>query len=309
MQQLQFLGRTPVVQGRRTALDNLLHHITHLGMDNLTDELLVRYLDAQGFSVDEVRAIRQSPEETLRRLRRVDHGAPEFLGELARQGAARTLSDDVRRFGDVIAAVPHLLHLDRCEQDDDGSFAISYHLPEHAGDVAENDRFFAGVCLSGNAQQGTLHVAPRVVRQVCTNGMVAVTNETGAHGVFSRDGKGGVAGDVGEAVEAGLSCETVDAVVERMKALRAKEARDSIEALEQEGVLIPASAWEQVRRVYAENEDRTAYGAFNALTQTARDAARVSRRVRLETCAGAVMACTALHMSQDSFREDGASWR
>ena len=152
--------------------------------------------------------------------------------------------------------------------------------------MSDGDAFYGGIMLHGNSGNGRLRVAPRVVRQICTNGMTHATDEVGKSCVYWRDPDGRVRGEMELAFEAGLTREAVGGVVQRLAALTEIPAAEPIEALARQGVRVPRGAHERVRRIFRRDGDDSLYGALNALTETARDAQTVAERIRLESEAG-----------------------
>jgi hypothetical protein len=287
---LQFLGRAPIDQRRAATLHWLPHVFRRLGADAASRSSLHHSLVSSGFDEQEARDLLHDPKEAARRLLGQGSDAPDLVAELERMGAPDALVDDVRRFGDVIADIREPLGFDRCERDDDGgSFMVSYHVAAHRAQVARGDLFFAGVCLSGDAGEGTITIAPRMVRQLCSNGLIAVTGMTGEKNLYVREPSGLTRGTIEGAVETGLSREAVRAVASQMQHLQARPVAEPVTALARHAVDVPHHARSRVLRVFRENRVRTLYGALNAMTQVARDARSVSERVDLETRAGFVL--------------------
>ncbi|MDJ0975538.1 MAG: hypothetical protein QNJ98_13840 [Planctomycetota bacterium] len=294
MHQLQFLGRTAKSPERAHALREFaqFHRIAQQG--SMPMDVLESHLRTMGFHNEEIAALMADPIGASHNMLRATERAGDLFEELEYRAAPVGLVSNVRAFADAIADVRQPLVLDRCERDDGDRFAISYHLPSCSSAVSEGDLFFAGVALAANAIDGTVAVAPRVVRQVCANGMVQVTHLTGQRSIFRCDADGTSEGVLANAIRAGLSQENVTAVAHTLRPLTAIRVRKPFEALAERGVVVPESAVERVQNVFEENGDPTVYGALNALTQTARDATDVAERMELETRAGFVLGDMAL---------------
>ena len=282
-QQQQFLGRAAL-----RPVDRLLATQAHaLAAMEIDEETVAAHLRRGGFPPEEALEAARDPVGHANRAIAAVATAPELTRTLAQAGAPAHLVQGVRRFGDAVGRLDQAVLLDRCAVDGGGRrFEVAYYIPGSGIDVSQGDLFHGGFLLSGDGRDGTMTVVPRLVRQVCLNGLTQVTDQASDACTFRIDGEGRSYGELDPVLALGIARENVHTVVERMRQLQRKRAEDAVAALEREGARVPAWAHARVRAVFAANQDPTAYGALNALTQTARDAATIAERACLEVAAG-----------------------
>lgn len=172
----------------------------------------------------------------------------------------------------------------------DRAFHVSLILPDIAEDMRHNggkpDIIRAGV-LIGNSEVGasSVFVLPRLLRQVCTNGMVAwVDGGDGelrlphkGHGEFEMEAA--LARGIAEAARAG------DEALTNLRSLISEEVAEPLKVIEELARKRGLSG-RFTDNAKNELEGGTAYDVLNAVTAAARSVENPERRVEIETFAG-----------------------
>jgi hypothetical protein len=173
---------------------------------------------------------------------------------------------------------------------DDRAFHINLILPDIAEDMRRNggrpDIIRAGV-LIGNSEVGasSVFVLPRLLRQICTNGMVAwVGGGDGelrmphkGHGEFEMEAA--LARGIAEAARAG------DEALNNLRSLIVEEVSEPLKILEELARKRGLSG-RFTDNAKSELEGNTAYDVLNAVTAAARGVENPERRIEIEAFAG-----------------------
>ncbi len=195
---------------------------------------------------------------------------------------------DLARFGDAMGPA-RLRFLDLCDIGDGPVIVVAVSEPETTRTVRQGDGLFGGVLFTGNLETEECRVSPRVVRVICANGCVVPTSEVDEASEYVRESAFEETGDLAEAVRTGLSGRCVDVATDCLRTATEIPVRDPIRALREHMVPVPARDEASVRRVFRRQGEPTLFGAFNALTETARDTEDVRERVALERLAGLLL--------------------
>lgn len=200
---------------------------------------------------------------------------------------ASPLLTDLQRFGDLVGRRGDSLLVDLCHIDDgSGVFVLGVHLQDVRASVRPADEFLGGVVFSGSVVTGACRVAPRVLRLVCRNGAVLPVCRELETDTYVRTSPEEVHGDMEEVIGEALSLRTVATVTGALRGAAMAGVLDPVQELARHGVEVPGMHTGPFVDLFKKGRDRSLYGAFNALTATARDQADLREREKLERLAG-----------------------
>jgi hypothetical protein len=210
----------------------------------------------------------------------------EVEDEVRKRFGDGPLARDLGALGDVLDALPHPLCVDTGTLGPDGTLFLALTARLAARDVRTGDAVIGGLLVAGHATRDECRVSPRILRVVCGNGAVLPTREVCEEGEYVRATDLPPTGSIEEAVRVGLSGRRLDGVVEGLRTLAEMPAGNLREAFLPFGIAVPSRHEDAMRRRFLRGGDPTVYGAFNALTETARDARDPRTREALERLAG-----------------------
>jgi hypothetical protein len=177
--------------------------------------------------------------------------------------------------------------VDLCNIDEGtGYFVLGLHLQDVRASVRPADEFLGGVLFSGSVVTGACEVSPRVLRLVCRNGAVLPVNRELETDSYVRSSAEEVAGNMEEVIDAALSLRTVSMVTAALRGATLAPVLDPAKELARHGIELSPVYGGQVVGIFRRGRDRSLYGAFNALTATAREQPDLRTRERLERLAG-----------------------
>lgn len=215
---------------------------------------------------------------------------PEIEHEVQERAPyAASLVVDLQRFADLVLQRRTPLLVDLCLVDEHGRFALALHVEDLRASVRPGDDFLGGVIFTGNCERGTCEVSPRVLRTVCRNGAVLPTDREIETEAYVRSSAENATGDLEEVIALALSLRTVASATGALRGAALSPALDPVRELERLGLdLLPHDA-HRLQVGFRRGRDRTLYGAYNALTEAARESSDLAERERLERLAGTLV--------------------
>lgn len=220
-------------------------------------------------------------------LRDVKRTAPDLEETLVRWGEqAVPFLADIQRFASAVETVTPEFDVDECGITQDGFVLVGVYSRERRADVRRGDAWLGGAILTADIPKGTCTVTARLVRLACTNGLVLPLNTADGVPSYERGPSGRTGGSIEETVDRSFSNQLIDRTVEALVPTAGWHVTDPVATLTQFGAALEPEAAAAVRRAFELAEDHTVYGAFNALTQTARDLLDLRKRLGLEKTAG-----------------------
>ncbi len=215
---------------------------------------------------------------------------PDLEGEIALRAAfASPLLDDLHHFGDLVLARRDAVLVDFCLLGESGRFALALHIQDIRASVRPGDEFIGGLLFSGHAKRGTCEVSPRVLRVVYRNGAVLPTDREIETESYSRSSADTASGDLEEVVGLSLSLRTVASATGALRGAALTPALDPVREFHRLGIDLRPEDTDPLLAAFRRGSDRTLYGAFNALTERARESADLAERERLERLAGTLV--------------------
>ena len=212
---------------------------------------------------------------------------PEFETEVRRRARAHpAVCADLAHFGNRAESLSGSFAVERCEIGGGDRVWLSLLLPERPVEVRPGDVFFDGALFTADLKTGHVRVACRLVRLVCRNGAVLPEHSALGSEVYERFPDGGAVGDLERVVERAFSFEVVHraaGLLGRAALVPAESMGHALAWMRLSGrVRLPARAHE----AFVEEGEPTLYGAWNAVTRTARDAGTLREREALERLGG-----------------------
>jgi hypothetical protein len=212
---------------------------------------------------------------------------PDFEEEVRGRAAfAAPLVADLQYFGDLVLRRRLAILVDLCCVAESGRFALGLHVHDLRASVRPGDEFLGGVLFSGDCGLGTCQVAPRLLRVVCRNGAVLPTDQEIESESYVRSSAETASGDLEEVVATALSLRTVASATSALRGAALTPSLDPIRELRRLGLDLLEPDANRLLAGYRRGRDRTLYGAYNALTEAARDTTDLAERERLERLAG-----------------------
>lgn len=202
---------------------------------------------------------------------------------------AAPLLADLQQFGDLVLGRNHPMLVDLCLLGETGRFAIALHVEDLRASVRPGDEFVGGVYFRGDCELGTCEVSPRILRLVCRNGAVLPTDREMETGAFVRSSAEQATGDLEEVVGEALSLRTVASAASALRGAAVTPVLDPVREFRRLGLDLMAGDVARVLLAFRHGRDRTLYGAYNALTQIARESEIHDERERLERLAGTLV--------------------
>lgn len=203
---------------------------------------------------------------------------------------ASPLLTDLQRFGDLVARRADSLLVDLCSIDDrTGHFVLGVHLADVRASVRPADEFLGGVVFTGSVASAACRVAPRVLRLVCRNGAVLPVCRELEIDAYVRTSPEEVEGDLEAVIGEALSLRTVASVTGALRSATMVGVLNPVDELARYGVEVPRRHVDAFVGRFRKGRERDLYGAFNALTATARDQPDLRERDTLERLAGTLI--------------------
>jgi len=215
---------------------------------------------------------------------------PDFEEMLAgRDRAGSFLLADARIFADATEMVTTAYDVDECIITPEGFAMVGVYSRDRRVEIREGDAFLGGAVFTADLAQGSCTVSARLVRLVCANGMVLPLRAEEGVQAYERSPMGDARGSIEEAVHRAFSGEVLQKSVRPLGQAASWHVTDPLATLTQFGVALDDETAASVLDVFKSAEDKTVYGAVNALSQTARDTLNLRKRLDLETKAGRLL--------------------